>query len=437
MFRYNTLVPMAGAALLGVTAGVTGTFMLLRKRALVGDVVGHAALPGVGIAFFVMETMQRGSGKNMPGLLLGAALTGLAGVGCVLAIRKLTRIKEDAALAIVLGIFFGAGLALLSVIQRVSTGSQAGLDHYIFGMASALVLNDVLWILAVTLAVLLISGLLFKELALLCFDEDFAATQGWPVMWLDIVLTGLVLCVAVVGMKSVGLLLVVALLVIPAAAARFWTDQLSVMLIIAGALGGLSAIPAVLASHVYARLPTGPMIVLVCAVFFLASLLFGPRRGVLQRWLVHRRLQRRVGRHDLLRAMYEFLEDNEALSGDPPLPSVPLHGLLALRSWTPARLRRLLAAARRDGLVQFASGDNFQLTRHGLTEARRVIRNHRLWELYLISYADIAPSHVDRDADLIEHVLDAEIIEELETKLSTELARAEMPASPHVLGKPG
>jgi manganese/zinc/iron transport system permease protein len=441
LFRYNTLVCLAGTAVLGASAGVVGTFMLLRKRALVGDVIGHAALPGVGLAFLVLELTRdpaapSSGGKNIAILLLGAALSGLAGVGCTMLIRRLTRIKEDAALAVVLSVFFGGGMVLLTAIQQIPQGSKAGLRNYIFGMASALVVEDVLLISGLTALALVMCGALFKEFSLLCFDEDFAAAQGWPVLLLDGVLMGLVTCVAVVGMQSVGLLLVVALLIIPPAAARFWTDDLKLLVLVSALLGGASAALGVIPSalSLERKLPTGPMIVLVGSALFVVSLLLGPRRGVLRRLFLHWQLQRRVGRHDLLRAIYESLEQ----TGLPDMATrpVPCQQLLAMRSWSPRRLRGLIASAQRAGLLQSAVHGHVQLTSLGLAEAKRVIRNHRLWELYLITFADIAPSHVDRDADLIEHSLDADIIQQLEAKLAAQVPDVAPPPSPHVVERP-
>jgi manganese/zinc/iron transport system permease protein len=478
VFRYNTLVCLAGVSVLGLSGGVVGTFMLLRKRSLVGDVVGHAALPGVGIAFLVMELARPGSGKFVPGLLAGAALAAALGVVCALGIRSLTRIREDAALAIVLSVFYGAGVVLLSVVQQVGqrpeAGSPTGLKNYIFGMASAIDASDVRLMLATGLAALAACALLFKEFKLLCFDEQFAVAQGWPVTLLDLLLMGLVVMVAVAGMPGAGLLLVVAMLIVPAAAARFWSNDLRRMAVVAAAAGCVSAALAVVLSATYSTLvslpliesiitavvpvsgqpairhaepPTGPLIVLTGSAFFVLSLALGTRRGVLRQWLLHWRLRRRVGRHDLLRAMYELVEQEikqskpsrglaaatEAILAQALSPQ----RLLAKRSWTPWQLRRLVASAERADLLRRAPDGRVHLTAAGLTEARQIIRNHRLWEMYLITYADVAPGHVDRSADRIEHVLDADIILELENRLAEQYEQPRVPPSPHTIASSG
>ena len=435
---YNTRVVLAGTFLLGLCAGIVGVFMLLRRRSLMGDVVGHASLPGVAIAFIVMESLSPGHGKTLSGLLIGAAVAGLLGVVAVSLISRFTRIKEDAALAIVLSVFFGLGAALLTIIQKMPSGSSAGLQDFILGKAASLVADDVKLIAVVSLVVLVVALLLFKEFRALCFDEDYASTIGLPVFLLDIILMSLVVAVTVIGLQSVGLLLVVALLIIPAAAARFWTDRLGHMTFISAGIGGGSALLGALPSALIPHFGTGSTIILAGSFCFVISLLFGTRRGLLQRMMKHLKSIRSVGRHDLLRACYELLEAIDPNFGSLPETSIFLSfdQLVAKRSWKPSRVRKLLQQAKQEGLVIFAQhGNTFQMTSVGLTESCKVARNHRMWELFLIRHADIAPGHVDRDADEIEHVLDPDIIEELQKELAADFPEMHIPASPHAISK--
>jgi manganese/zinc/iron transport system permease protein len=248
-------------------------------------------------------------------------------------------------------------------------------------------------------------------------------------------LMALVTVVTVIGLQSVGVLLVVALLIIPAAAARFWTHRLHVMTLAAGALGGLSAAVGVFVSALFPRLAAGAVIVLAGSALFLLSALFGSRRGVLVRWWERRRLRRQVGRTHLLRAVFERLEMLGVTPSD-AMDELTRHMVNAdelqlLRSWTPAQLRTLLAAAQRDGLIDRAPDGRVHLTPAGAAEACRAVRNHRLWELFLIEHADVAPSHVDRDADDIEHLLGADMVNELERLLAERYAAPAVPPSPH------
>jgi manganese/zinc/iron transport system permease protein len=434
---YNTRVVAAGSVLLGIAAATVGVFMLLRRRSLVSDVISHASLPGIALSFLVLEAIAPGSGKSLPGLLIGALISGFLGIACTMVILRYTRIKSDAALAIVLSVFFGFGIALLTVIQKIPSGNSAGLPQFIYGKAASMVSADVQLIAGAAVVIVLILGLLFKELALLTFDERFAAAQGWPVTLLDLTLMTLVTGVTVIALQSVGLLLAVAMLVIPAAAARFWTDRLVQMTLLAALLGGLSAVLGVLASALFPRVAAGAVIVLTGSALFLFSLLFGTRRGLLIRLRMQRLVQRSVGRHHVLRALFEYLEPQlgQATNLDEALTQhvVPEGAILPMRSWTPARLRKLLAAAEAEGLVGRVGDRAYRLTPRGAQSARRVVRNHRLWELYLIEYADIAPSHVDRDADDIEHLLSAEVVESLKQLLAERYPQMSVPPSPHVI----
>lgn len=437
LFGPNTPIVLLGTTILGVAGGVVGTFMLLRKRSLMGDVISHASLPGIVLAFIVMELWQADSGKSLPALLLGALITGVLGIFAVVAIRRSGRIKEDAAMAIVLSVMFGFGAALLSMVQKMNRGSAAGLPHFIYGSTALIIESDVWLIAAACLVVLLACGLLLKEFTLLSFDPEFAGAQGWPVFWLDAVLMGLVVGVTIVGLQSVGLLLVVAILVVPAAAARFWTDHLLTMAITAGVLGGLSGATGTLVSSAARNLPAGAIIVLVAAGFFLFSLLLGRQRGLLRRLLADAKLRRRVARQHLLRGIYEALEAE--LPSDAPASRRPsqedftLSQLQSTRTWSPRSLTSLLGTFQREGLVERLPDKHWRLTAAGSDAAERVVRNHRLWELYLIHFADVAANHVDRDADMIEHVLRPEIIRELDLLLSQQYPEGVVPPSPHAI----
>jgi manganese/zinc/iron transport system permease protein len=427
---YNTRVVLLGSVVLGMSGGVVGTFLLLRKQALLGDVVSHAALPGVGLAFLTMEILQPGSGKWLPGLLLGAATAAAFSMGLTTWLRHATRLKDDAVLAIVLSVFFGLGIVLLTMVQRLPTGNAAGLAHFIYGKAAAMRAADVRWMAAIALVSVVLCAALFKELRLLAFDERFAASQGWPVVVLDLLIKSLAVIVAVVGLQSVGLLLVVAVLIVPPAAARFWSERLAMLLVLAALFGGVAAGAGVMLSAVYPRMATGATITLCGTVLFIVSLLCGVRRGLLWRWFVLRGVKRKQEDQHLLRAFYEQLcgERGGVTEEELCQEVVTAAQLVAHRSWSARDVVRLLRRAQRNGYVtQTKAG--YQLTLRGAALARQVVRNHRLWELYLIRYADSAPALVDRQVDEIEHVLDAELLSQLEEQLAAE--DRELPRSPH------
>ena len=433
---YNTRLVVVSASLLGTACGLIGGFLLLRKRSLMGDTLSHATLPGICLAFMVMTALG-GSGKALGGLLLGAGLTGVLGFVTVLVIRSVTRIKDDAAMGIVLSVFFGLGVVLLGMIQKMPEGSAAGLESFIYGKTASMVFSDFLVVSGVTIFALLVCAALFKEFRLLCFDEGFAATQGWPVTVLDAIMLGLVTIVTVAGLQAVGLILVIAFLITPAAAARFWTHRLSTMLLLGAVFGGVSGWVGAALSGLLPRLPAGAIIVLVAAAFFLLSMLFGSERGVLVRLSRQSRLKRKIGRQHLLREAYESLE---ALVADPERErvenrSIPMRGLLSSRSWSGGLLKKEIRRAYDDALVEHFDDEGLLLNEVGFIEAAKVTRNHRLWELYLIENADIAPNHVDRDADAVEHVLGEALVAELEKLLPAyrDAKHLPMPGSPHPL----
>jgi manganese/zinc/iron transport system permease protein len=431
--HYNTRLVMISTSLLGAAAGLVGSFLLLRKRSLIGDALSHAALPGIGLMFMFM-VMAGGTGKSLGGLLAGAAITGVLGVGMVLAIRNTTPLKDDTAMGIVLSVFFGFGVAILGMIQDMPQASAAGLETFIYGKTASMVQQDLMLIAISAVATLIFVIIFYKEFTLLSFDEQYASSQGWPVLLLELLLMGLVCVVTVVGLQAVGLILIIALLITPAAAARFWTHRMRTMLWLAGLIGAISGWLGAGFSALFPRMPAGAVIVLVAAAIFVFSMIFGSARGVLRRLVTAARLRRKTGRQHLLRAAFELMEA-DALAVGMPVRNTPvsLARLEKHRSWHPSELRKLLKMARREDHLEPAESGLVRLSEAGYGEAQRITRNHRLWEIYLIEHADVAPGHVDRDADMVEHILGADMVRKLEDELVRREVREAVPPSPHVL----
>lgn len=436
---YNSRVVLFGTTLLGCAAGVIGSFTLLRRRALMGDAISHATLPGIALAFIISVNLGFAS-KSLPTLLLGATLTGLVGVLIILLTRKLTHLKEDTALGAVLSVFFGAGIALLGIVQQMKEGHAAGLEAFIYGKTASMGAADSTLIGITAVSVIALSILFFREFKLLCFDDQYAGSAGYPVIFLDLFLMSLVVAITIVGLQAVGLILMIALLVIPAAAARFWTQSMQPLMVIAAILGAFSGLVGSVFSAVFPKLPSGAMIVLICSLVFLISLFVGTHRGVLVRWWRRLLLNRSITRQHLLRAMYEILENKLGLQemaskshSRQLLEPIPIMEILPKRTWTPRQLNREIRRAEREGLLSIAE-TRIQFVEPGLEEAERLTRQHRLWELYLITFADVATSRVDRDADAIEHVLEPETIATLETLLEKEFPQ--FPACPHEITVP-
>jgi manganese/zinc/iron transport system permease protein len=304
LFRagYNSALVGLGATLLGIAAGSGGSFLFLRKRALVSDAVAHATLPGVGLAFITMVALG-GDGRSLPGLLAGSAISATFGLLAVEWITRNTRLAEDAAIGAVLSVFFGFGIVLLTVIQTLSSGKQAGLETFLLGSTAGMLYQDAVIIAGGGALCLAVVALLRRPMIMVAFDQDYAAATGLNLRNVDLAMMALVMAVTVIGLKLVGLILIVALLIIPAVTARFWTDRTDVLILIAGSCGGLSGYIGSALSASASQMPTGPIIVLTCFAMFAASLLFAPGRGVLAAFLRRRRFQIKVHRRQGLLAL--------------------------------------------------------------------------------------------------------------------------------------
>jgi manganese/zinc/iron transport system permease protein len=404
-WTYTLRNVLIGASLLGVLGGVIGCFAFLRRQSLLGDALAHAALPGVCLAFLLTGS------KDPMALLVGAMLAGVAGALAILGVVRGSRIKEDAAMGIILSVFFGVGIVLLTWIQKLPSGNQSGLDHFLFGQAATIGEDDVVLMGVVGVVVLGAVALLFKEFKLISFDRAFGASLGFPIRGLEIVLTSLLVVVVVIGLRTVGVVLMVATLLNPAAAARQWTDRLGRMLILAGAIGGFSGAAGALASATVERLPTGPSIVIVSSAILVVSILLAPRRGILWSAARARVAERRIRRENLLKDLYSIAER----SGDFHR-MVPLPVLMGVRGQTGGRILRSARRLAEDGLVE-RSADSFRLSVEGRAAAERVVRNHRLWELYLARRLELPSDHVHRDAEAMEHALSDEAAAELDRLL--------------------
>lgn len=407
---YNTLIVLAGTSLLGANAGLVGSFAVLRGRALTGDALAHAALPGLCLAFLLTGT------RSIPVLLSGAFVSGLVGVAVISGLRTATRIREDAAIGLVLSVFFGAGIALSGIIQKQSGGgSKAGLDSYILGKTAGILAQDVAGIAGVSAISLLAIALLYKEFKLTAFDPAFGRVQGWPVALLDLSLMGLVALAVVAGLPTVGVVLMAAMLILPGASARFWTDRLGPMLGVASTLGlGTGLVGTALSSR-FSGLPAGPIIVLVGSTAFALSALLAPRRGLLASLLERVRFRRELQAKTFLRLVYELTEG--ARAGEARLT---LHDLLRAKSWSLRQIERLARKAAAEGFIQPGSAGEIRLTDSGQRRGMELARGQRLWEQFLHDYPELAGSLADLSADSVDERLPRSLVAELERRLIAE-----------------
>jgi manganese/zinc/iron transport system permease protein len=382
---YNAALVAIGAALLGFAAGTAGTFLFLRKRALVSDAVAHATLPGVGIAFLVMVALG-GEGRSLVGLLIGSALSAWAGLLLVEWIARRTRLAEDAAIGAVLSVFFGFGVVLLTVIQTLDRGRQAGLEGFLLGSTAGMLYQDAVIIAAGGATVVAAIWLLRRPMTLVAFDAGYAAALGVNTRRIDLAMMGLVMAVTVIGLKLVGLILIVAMLIIPAVTARFWTNRAGRVLWTAGLIGAVSGYVGAALSASAPDLPTGPIIVLIAAGLFAVSLLLAPARGVLAAALAHRRFQARVHRRQGLLALVR---------------AEPIHDPLTLR------ILRAEGLIRPDGVA----------TDKGRAQAAKIARDERRWDVARTIHQDTSLTGRYDGLTPIEDVFTADQIADFDARL--------------------
>lgn len=272
-----------GSALLGLISGVLGSFAVLRKQSLLGDGISHSALPGVVMAFVLLGS------KNTEILLLGALISGLLATLFIVSIVRYTRVKFDSALALVMSVFFGLGLVMLTYVQKIPNSNQAGLKRFIFGQASTLLQRDIILMVICGLILLALVLLFWKEFKLFTFDADFAQSLGFSPKRLNLLLSFMIVLAIIIGLQAVGVILMSAMLITPAVAARQWTNKLWIMVILSALFGAVSGVIGTAASSLVPKLPTGPAIVICISTIVVISVLFAPGRGILHRIYVRRR----------------------------------------------------------------------------------------------------------------------------------------------------
>lgn len=356
LFSDYTLRTVAlGAAALGATSGSLGSFAVLRKQSLLGDAISHAALPGIALAFLLT-----GSKASLV-LVLGAALAGWVGTLAVMRITGTTRVKEDSALGIVLSVFFGFGLVLLTYIQKRPDASQAGLDRFLFGQAATLLQRDVVMISALGALAVGVALLFWKEFKLLAFDPEYGASLGFPMRAVDVLLTSVLVLSIVIGLQTVGVVLMSAMVVAPAAAARQWTDRMGPMVALAGGFGALAGVAGSVVSASAEQIPTGPTIVLCLSALVALSLALAPNRGLVWAWVRQQRQRRTMHTGAVLDALWELARQHEDRSH--------AHTTAVLEAVHPGAAREL-RELEGQGWARRA-GDSWCITPAGEAEAER------------------------------------------------------------------
>ena len=363
---YTDSVVLIGAVILGVAAGVLGAFAVLRQRSLVGDALSHATLPGVCVAFIATGA------KDAATLAVGAAVAGLIGAGLILLIERTGRMRPDAAIGVVLTGFFSLGIVMLTFLANFNNSSQAGLDTYLFGQAAGLLEQDLVAMGLLCLASLLFVAAAFRPLKAALFDLEFAGSVGLPVRLLELAMTAMLVVAIVIGVRTVGAILMVAMLVVPTVTARQLTGRLWTLLLVSGLVGAVVGSTGALLSNA-AELPTGPVIVLVGFAVAVAAVLFAPGRGVAWRAGRVMRERRRAANEGVLIDLEIAVH-----SGAPPTAEE----LVTLSGRPAGTVRRALRDLDRAGALA-KDGDRVHLSESGAAAVHALLDRRELWSAWL------------------------------------------------------
>ena len=392
-----------GIILLGVGSAYVGTYSFLDKKALLGDAISHAVLPGICLGFMLAGE------KNPLFIVSGAFISGALATFLSSWLNKNTRLSEDAIIASILSIFFGFGIVLLTVIQKSGNPEMAGLNQFIFGNAIAIQESDLYIYGGLAVFIILCLTIFQKEFSLLVFNPDYGRAIGFPMGMIRVIFNILMILSVVIGIQAIGVVLMAALLITPGAAARFWTDRLGVLVILAGVFSAVSGVLGTYISFVIPQMPTGPWVVVFLSILALFSFLFAPKKGVLSRYISRRIYLKKTHRDHLLKLLYKGIEADKS--------GLPIEEIYEAFPFQKKQSKQSIRNLAKDNFI--TQNQSFiELSISGKSEAKRIVRLHRLWELYLNEYMNIAPDHVHDTAEKLEHILTPEMEELLESRLN-------------------
>ncbi|WP_192349937.1 iron chelate uptake ABC transporter family permease subunit [Algoriphagus sp. Y33] len=392
-----------GIILLGIGSAYVGTYSFLDKKALLGDAISHAVLPGICLGFMLAGE------KNPIYIVAGAFLSGALATFLTSWLKSNTRLSDDAIIASILSIFFGFGIVLLTVIQKSGNPEMAGLNQFIFGNAIAILEEDLYIYGGLAILIIITLSAFRKEFSMLVFNADFGKSIGYPMGSIRLAFNVLMILAVVIGIQAIGVVLMAALLIAPGAAARFWTDNLGKLLLIAGSFSAISGILGTYVSFVIPQMPTGPWVVIFLSIFAFVSFLFAPKKGVLFRFVARKHYLKKTHQDHLLKGIFHGLEDGKNSFGIEEIYEAFPYKKRETKHTIDNLIKRNLLVVNQ-GFIQF--------TPEGKSEAKRIVRLHRLWELYLNEYMNIAPDHVHDSAEKLEHILTPELEALLENRLN-------------------
>lgn len=399
----NLVFVSAGVILLSISSSIVGTFTFLRKKALIGDAIAHSILPGICLAFML------GGSKNPLFIIPGAFLSGWLSVLSIDWISNNSKIKEDTAIALILSVFFGFGILLMVSIQHSGNANQSGLNTYLFGNAASLIGEDLISFSLLSIILIITVGIFYKELKIICFDREHAVAIGMPVKSIEFILSTLTVLAIVAGIQAIGVVLMAAMLITPAATARYWTQNLLSLLFVSAIVASLASLGGTLISFSYPSMPTGPWIVVLISFLAILSFFIAPKKGIISKYSRMRRNKLKILKENILKSIYHLNRSKTSANAENQvLLPIELSDLSEFRYWQQSDLSKGLKKLKNEGYLEL-SENKWKLTPIGYKKGERVVRLHRLWELYLTKYLKIASDHVHEDAETIEHVITPEL----------------------------
>ena len=414
----SILIIVLGVLLIGLNCGLMGGYIVTRRLSMFGDTLSHAVLPGIAVGFFISQS------RNELALMLGAMLSGFFGVAIISTLKKFTKMKADSAMALILSAFYALGISLIAHLQQTTGSGAANLENYLFGSLVGLSQSDLPPIIFCLICIVLTFVIMNKELLICGFDPSFARSIGLPVDLIHYFLWVLLAFCIVSSLQTIGVILVSALLIIPASTAWLLTYRMSHLLILSAFVGGTCGLLGCFLSFLNNRLAAGPIIVLCSTAIFFIVLFFSPLRGMVPSWIRRRKQGKKIRWENTLKACYQVLEDsrfNDQSFSQSLLARRRRKSDGEIEKEVDTLIRQGYATRSRKVSLQskeLLSESVLSLTPKGWEVACRIVRNHRLWELYLTKKASYAPDHVHDDAEKIEHIIGEQTVRRLERILS-------------------
>ena len=405
LLDYNTIIIIIGCILISSNSSLVGNFLLLKKESLLGDVVSHSILSGIALSFILFEN------KNILILILGGFLTGWLSIFLTKFISNRTKIKKDSSLAINISIFFSIAILLFNYIQNNVNSNKSGLITFVFGKAAAMNINDIYILLILTPILILVTIIFIKSFKIICFDKNYAKTIGLPVSMIEFILSTITIISITISIQIVGSILIISLLIIPSATALYWTNKFNKMLILSILFSIISCFFGIYFSLSFESIPTGPCITISLSLICFLSIIIGNRNSLIKKILLKRDNEQKIMKENILKAFYKICEKNTDFS-----KSIRFEEIINHRSFDEKKVNKYLKKLEYKNLI--INKDNaWILSKKGLEESKRIVRNHRLWEEYLVKKMNLDKKDVHPIAESIEHIITKKIKDKLYKEL--------------------